>query len=398
MKSFLSKYSAVLFLIAILLLFLSCGKNSNPVNTDSIITFEKIISGANNYSSQSLYETSDGGYIVTGAKKLSDSTNYDVYLLKIDKYGNIVWEKIFGGEDSDWGLSVCETSDRGLIITGITYDGTSQDIYLIKTNSNGNLIWEKKIGKTDLNEQGYCVSETSDGGYIITGSIASSEYNSKDVYLIKTDNNGNLLWEKTFGGEYVDIGYSICKTLEGDFIITGVTSNVNGSNLYLIKTNKDGNLLWEKKFGGAGFSIGYSITETIDHDFIISGAKAPTDYSSSDVYVIKTDNNGYVIWEKTFSNEVYDAGYDISCTTDGGYIITGLTNTILFDDVYLLKIDYNGNVMWDKTFGTVNNDVGCSVCQSSDNGYIITGRINTVWQDIVFDIYLIKTDSRGNVF
>ena len=271
------------------------------------------------------------------------------------------WEQTFGGENSEIGYSVQQTTDGGYIITGFLFTNEVSgvdftDIYLIKTDENGNEQWSKIIGSENSFELGRSVQQTTDGGFILIGSKRSSVGESNEIYLIKTDENGNEHWSKTFGGEETDIGHSVQQTTDGGFIITGMTwSFGNDYDVYLIKTDGNGNELWSKTFGGTNRDEGYSVQQTTDGGYIITGyTKSFGDEDDDfydDVYLIKTDGGGIEQWSKTFGdededNEDYYSGYSVQQTNDGGYIITGDTGSFGNGglDVYLIKTDDQGNI------------------------------------------------------
>jgi len=327
------------------------GKSgSADISVSKVITFERTFGGAGWDGGYSVQETRDGGFIITGETDSFGawSLETDVYLIKTDSQGNKLWEKTFGGGLVYCGYSVQETRDGGFIIAGkaIPSGEVWYDVYLIRTDSQGNKLWEKTFGDWD-DDRGYSVQETSDGGFIITG---RTEYfgGGGDVYLIKTDAQGNKLWERTFGGGVVDCGYSVQETRDGGYIIAGATSSfgAGGSDVYLIKTDSQGNKLWERTFGGGSDDWGYSVQETRDGGYIIAGATSSFGAGGSDVYLIKTDSQGNELWERTFGGGGEECGYSVHETRDGGFIIAGWTDSFGAGgaDVYLIKTDSQGLV------------------------------------------------------
>ena len=312
------------------------------------------------------------------------------------------WEQTFGGTNRDVGESVQQTSDGGYIITGWTNSfGNSVDVYLVKTDGNGNELWSQTLGGTG-GDYGYSVQQTSDGGYIITGYTIHLT-NGFGVSLIKTDGSGNELWTKIFGGTDVDKGFSVQQTIDGGYIINGVTKSFgNGyEDVYLIKTDGSGNEQWTKTFGGTGYDVGESVQQTQDGGYIITGwTESFGSGGIDDIYLIKTDGSGNELWSQTLGGTGYDMGYSVQQTSDGGYIITGSTSSFGNSyDLYLIKTNGNGIEEWSQTFGGIDdNETGWSVQQTSDGGYIITGETLSFGNgNGEEDIYLVKTDDQGNI-
>ena len=365
------------------------------------LQWQKTFGGSDDDYGRSVQQTSDGGYIIAGSTNFAVYPSYtsDVYLIKTDPNGNSQWQKTFGGTGYDVGRSVQQTSDGGYIIAGRTgtFGPGYGDVYLIKTEPNGNSQWQKTLGGSDY-ERGYSVQQTSDGGYIIAGSTFPDVAGSTAVYLIKTDSNGNSQWQKTFGGSENDIGYSVKQTSDGGYIITGDTHSYGAgqADVYLIKTDPNGDSQWQKTFGGSNNDWGESVQQTTDGGYIIAGYTYSYGAGNADVYLIKTDPKGNLNWQKTFGGSDYERGYSVQQTYDGGYIIAG--STVSYGagsfDVYFIKTDPNGDSEWQKTFGGNKGDEGYSVQQTSDGGYIIAGLTDGAGN---WDVYLIKLCSNGTL-
>ncbi len=370
------------------------------ISAEISISWIKTFGGPSSDVGRSVQPTTDGGYIITGYTRSYGSGDDDVYLIKTDVSGNLIWFKTLGDSLFDVSQSVQLTTDGGYIIIGTTSSyGTGGDVYLIKTDANGNQQWFKTFGELAWDD-GRSVQQTADGGYIITGWTESFGAGGSDVYLIKTDASGNQQWYNTFGGTSSDRGYSVQQTSDGGYIIIGYTRSysVGEEDIYLIKTDASGNQQWYKTYGGSDFDDGYSVYQTSDNGYIITGYTRSYGAGEEDVYLIKTDASGNQQWYKTYGGLADDRGFSVQPTIDGGYIIAASTNSFGAGsyDVYLIRTDASGNQQWYKTFGGLAWDDGHSVQQTTDGGYIITGWTESYGAGEE-DVYLIKTDANGNV-
>ena len=356
--------------------------------------WNKTFGGLDIEKAESVQQTSDGGYIIAGYTESYGAGEYDVWLIKTDSRGNKEWNKTFGGSYGDFAYSVQQTSDGGYIIAGHTesYGAGEYDVWLIKTDSRGNKEWDKTFGGS-YDDLAYSIQQTSDGGYIIAGKTKSYGAGESDVWLIKTDSRGNKEWDEVFGGSNSEWACSIQQTSDGGYIIAGKTK----SDVWLIKTDSRGNKEWDKAFGGSNFEWAWSVQQTSDRGYIVAGFTASSGEGHIDVLLIKTDSRGNMEWSKTFGGLYEDWAGSVQQTSDGGYIITGYTSHSLYgvesdihvSDVWIIKTDSKGNKEWDKTFGGSYGDKALSVQQTSDGGYIIAGHtVSGIARNC--DIWLIK--------
>jgi hypothetical protein len=321
-----------------------------------------------------------------------------------DQVELVKFNKTFGGPDYDFCNDGMQTLDGGYIILA-SFDNSPVsgfDLWLIKLNVTGELEWEKKIGGSDT-EHGYEISQTTDGGFIATGWTYSWGGGGENLWLVKIDSMGNEQWNSTFGDDKDNIGSDVEQTLDGGYIITGYTDNTTSSyaDLWLIKTNSTGSMQWNKTFGKQDESdYGCSIQQTSDDGYIIGGYTYSYGAGYADVWLIKTDENGNETWNKTFGGDNGDYGYCVKQVSDGGYIISGETESWgagynWWPDAWLIKTDENGNETWNRTFDYGEAELGYSTQQTMDGGYIILGQVGSQFDYDSWDVLLIKTNDTG---
>jgi len=365
--------------------------------------FQKTLGGASHDAGLCIKQTFDRGYIIGGVAASFGSGPDHFYLVKTDSSGNLMWTKTFGGTGNDDGHFVQQTSDSGYIFVGRSgsFGAGGDDIYLVKTDVSGNISWTKTFGGA-LSDDAYCVKQTSDGGYIIAGTTSNFGAGNLDVYLIKTDPSGNLTWTKTFGGPNDDFGYSVLLTSDGGYIISGATYSfgAGSADVYIIKTDNLGDTLWTKTFGGGLPDISYAsegIYPTSDKGYIICGETQSFGAGFNDIYLVKIDSLGNLIWSKAIGGIQDDWAYSVHQVSDGGFIIAGTTSSFgyTYSNAYFIKTDSSGNLLWSKAFGGSNYDEAGSFCETPDGGFLITGLTHSFGAGSE-DLYLIKTDSNGN--
>ncbi len=330
--------------------------------------------------------TFDGGYIIVGYTISSGAGGYDVLLIKADKNLNEQWKRTFGSSSYEIGNCVQQTSDDGFIIVGTK----GNNLWLIKTDIYGNEQWDKSFE----NGNGFSVQQTKDNGFIVGGST-SGLGGGWDGWLIKTDSSGNEQWNKTLGGHGHDHIYSVLQSSDGGFIALGLSNSYGGEDddIWVIKTDKNGVIIWNKTYGGSSSDAGYLIKQTSDGGYVIVGRTNSYSSYSVDFWVIKINSAGIEQWNKSydFNNGVSDIGRSIIQTRDNGFIVIGDFDpyTGSESEIIFFKINSIGNLQWKKIIGTDNFDRGYSILKDPEGDYVILVKMDY--------IKLIKIDKNGNV-
>jgi len=342
------------------------------------------------------YSVSDGTYTLK-ARATNLSGN------KSSKSINVIvnnGQKTFGGNSYDYAYSIQQATDSGYIVAGYSTSFDWPDnVYILKLDSNGNLAWQRTYGGSGY-DFGFSVDQTTDGGYIVVGGTSSFKVSNLDVYLLKLNSDGSLAWQNTFGGNIDDYALSVQQTTDGGYIVAGVTGlfESGSSDAYVLKLDSDGSLEWQKTFGGSGNDWASSIQQTTDGGYIVAGVTTSFGAGDCDVYVLKINPDGSLAWEKTFGGNGEDQAASIQQTTDGGYIVAGVTTSFGASgyDVYVLKLNSDGSLAWQKTYGGSGSDLANSIQQTTDGGYIVAG--NT-WPFGAgnYDVCVLKLNSDGSL-
>ena len=388
--------------------------------------WDKTFGGSGEDVIYSLQQTSDGGYILGGTSKSAlggDKSQAsrglsDMWVVKLDKNGNKIWDKTFGGSDDDFLFSLRQTADGGYLLGGASSSGIggdktqankgTEDYWIIKIDSLGNKTWDKSFGGNSFDRL-MSLQQTSDGGYILGGS-SSTDINgdksqpskgSSDYWIIKLDSNGNKIWDKSIGGTSIEGFYSLEQTLDGGYILNGYSSSdiggdktqfsIGGDDFWIVKLDSVGNRLWDKTLGGNGYEYISKIRQTSDGGYILGGRsdsgigfdKSQASKGNYDYWVLKLNANGNKIWDKTIGGSDADYFSDLQQTSDGGYILGGTSiSSISGDktqsgsgafDYWIVKLDGGGNKLWDRTIGGRDNEGFSSLQQTSDGGFILGG-------------------------
>jgi hypothetical protein len=394
--------------------FLILSLLSASVYSQPSLIWEKSYGGSSLETLYSITETPDSCFIVIGSSFSNDGdvTNNkggaDFWVLKIDQNGIPVWNKNFGGEATDIPRDICCLSDGSLVMVGQTYsmgldvqgNHGDSDVWVVKTDAFGNLIWQKCFGGTQ-GEVGHGIKETSDHGFIICGETNSFDGNvtgligNTDVWLVKINSNGDMEWNSCLGGNGNEIAYQIQLASDGGYIFFGETNSSNGQveghhgndDCWLAKVNNLGELEWQRALGGSYSDRGWDIHPAKFGGYFLIGYAGSPDgdvvgwHGNYDYWIIRISETGDVLWQRTLGGIKDDFGFSIFGTNDGGCIAGGTTTSIDGDvidndgffDFWIVKLDSIGNITWQTTLGGIDLDFCSSVIGSSDGNFVLAG-------------------------
>jgi hypothetical protein len=398
------------------------GKDAISVNDFTIepTTWKKLFGGSDDDYGNSIWRTSDGGYITAGSTYSSNNGDVagvnkgysDIWIVKTDADGNIVWQKNYGGSGTDVANAITGTVDGGVLVAGYTRSSNTgdvglnqgaEDMWILKLDANGNLLWQKTFGGTG-SESAEAVTSSTDGGFIVAGTvtiynISNPADNHTDVRLLKLDANGNMLWQKTYGGSNNEVANGLTASGDGGFVVSGATTSNNtgnvgsnhGSNdMWIVKIDVSGNLVWQKTLGGSGDDIAYGIVPSTDGGFVVAGSTQSdnngdvgANHGDFDLWVVKLNATGNLVWQKTVGGSRYDGAYSIATSPDGGFVFVGETNSNNsgdvgtnhggFLDLWVVKLSANGTLAGQLLMGGNDYDSGTGIIPTPGAGYIVAG-------------------------
>ncbi|MHA1979247.1 MAG: hypothetical protein ACW98I_20260 [Candidatus Hodarchaeales archaeon] len=306
-----------------------------------------------------------------------------------ESYFSVDWETTFGGNANEVVRTVIKTDDNGYIAAGRTESSGAgdSDAFIVKLDASGNLLWNKTFGGVDF-EAIREISDTTDGNFILTGETGSFGAGEKDLWLLKIDTDGNLLWNKTFGLADADWGTALVRSGDNIFV-TGFYHPILGATgeLLLLKIDQDGNFLWNKTYGfGRGFDI-----ITVDNNGILIAGLTGHDYT-----ILRVDDQGNELWRKTYGGPLNDVSDIVISTPDGGFLIGGHSQSFGAggEDAWVIKVDKDGNHEWNKTFGGILHDWPNALLNYKDGGYLVCIHTKNYRNG---DNWLIKLNGLGDI-
>lgn len=379
------------------------------------VAWQKSFGGSKDDYGRNAVMTHDGDYMMAGMVFSSDGDisghkgSADGWLVKMDKHGNKFWSRAYGGKWDDYFTSIITTTDGGYALAGYSNssDGDvpankgAYDYWILRLNAAGNLIWKRSFGG-NYEDKAHSITATTDGGFAVVGSSESQDgdvtgnHGRKDLWLLKINGNGDKEWEKSLGGSWDDVGYSVLSLPGGDIMVGGYTDSEDGDitknqgfyDIWLARISNNGSVRWKKTLGGSGSESITAMANTADGGIITTGFTQSNNgdfagsgrYGRNDGMVMKLDQHGNKIWHKTVGGSMDESLVAVIATSNGGYAVAGYSdskdgNLSLnrgLADLWVLELNSSGNIIWSKTMGGSHNDLGTFLLSTADN-YFLTG-------------------------
>ncbi len=351
------------------------------------------------------------------------------------------WSRAIGGSSEDYGYDVQNTIDGGFLVTSEVYSQNKdvqgnhgeKDLWIFKTNKDGAIEWKKCLGGSGT--EGFRkVIYHNDGSALIvaiSNSVngdVSGNHGLNDIWLAKIDKNGNILWERSFGGTQAEEFRSIDVLGDNSYILAGytrsndgnVSGNHGGEDIWVVRIGQDGTMIWQKCLGGLGIERPRFIKSLADGSFLMIGSSDSNDgdvigsHGNNDVWVVRLSANGTVIWQKTYGGSNHDTGFKAVIGKDGEIVVlantfsndgdvTGLHSST-FTDVWILKLNYsNGSIIWQKCIGGTNTEVPKDIIADADGSFMMASETSSKDWDAISnhsfstDVLLVKLTNTGNI-
>jgi hypothetical protein len=387
--------------------------NAHTIFNSSTVSWAKTYGGRSKDSCAEhlpIQETSDGGYIVLGTTQSFGPGGEDIWILKLNSSGGIEWQRIYGAFHHDRGWSIQQTSDGGYIVGGTTksFGAGHTDVWILKLDSSGGIEWQRTYGGTFWDGTPF-IQEAADGGYIVSAGTDSFGAGGGDSWILKLASSGDIEWQRTYGGSLGDGLGCPQLTSDGGYIVAGSTDSFGAGlgDLWILKLNSSGDIEWQHTYGGISYDWATDIKLTSDGGYIVSGVTM--DFGRyGNFLILKLNSSGDIEWQRAYGGGFMDYPWSIQQTIDGGYIVAGYTES--FDqqnrwlDASVIKLSSSGDIEWEEAYGGAVDELAWSIQQTSDGGYIVAGESyplpdegGDVYGAGSEDLLILKIDSNGDI-
>ncbi len=370
-----------------------------PIYTVSAqVTFRKAIGNPGEDMANCVRQTSDGGYVICGVTSSADELSSNIYLLKTDESGNVVWSRNFGSSISvDVGRKVLVLETGELLVVGFTNSGGTNgyDVLLLKTDTSGVEIWRNTYGGSGW-DFGHDVIVLPNGNYGIAGSTYSSGAGGSDGYFIEISEDGTVVNEATLGASSDEEFSSLTYLNDRLYFCGSIDQSATGTDALMYCTDMSGNEIWQQVWGGSEDDFLSSIVSTSDSKVLALGTSSSNETGNKQLYFIKVSSDGQTLFERTDGGPADEEGREIVEGADGNYTAIGFTTSYGAGGsaVFLFTVSTDGWWVLSRQYGSLYQEEGNSISVTQDGGFILAG-FTYGFGAINSDVFLLKTDGVG---
>jgi hypothetical protein len=350
---------------------------------DPGVLWTRTIGPTGHNDARAIQQTPDGGYLVAGFTGGTGGESGHASVIKLDANGEVVWRRAYSNEGNSWFFGLDVIPSGGFVVVGIIMTSNNNyEAWLIRAADNGDPIWSRTFGGP-MNDQGYAVTATSDGGFAVAGLDASIAGGRYEAYLVKLNGTGDILWQHTWGVPAINVeARSVRECPDGGFIITGGSVSYgewnSPFNMFVVRTNARGRTLWTRQYGGDGNDFASDAVCLPDGGFAVVGYTTPRGTDQRNMCMIRINERGRRIWKRTYGGPGDDAAFTVKRTMDGGFLLGGYTNSTGQgdQDLCLIKTNRAGVRQWRRTYGTLGWEYPWGnecVELTADGGYVLAG-------------------------
>lgn len=369
--------------------------NGNPtvLSVDELL-WEKTYGGAGDDRAFETVPTGDGGVLVVGSSTSSETGKAPIgWIVRTDFEGNMLWNKTYEERDS-CELRHVEKLNNGFLLVGnkFSLNGNS-DGWLLKIDESGNVLWNETLGGSGISRI-FSAAITVDG-YVLVGFVYPEGSIDSKAWMIKTDTDGKVQWNRTYGTSGENAFRGILAMENNEYVVAGYTNSLGTGDydFWLVKTDQNGGVLWSRNYGGPKSDKAYALTKTED-GYMIVGETYSFGEGDADVFVVKIDSGGGPVWEKAYGGSKFDVANVITPSGNGGYAIAGLTFSFGKGqrDFWIFKVDDDGNVLWSRTQGREGFEEAYAIVEVETNQFVVAGWTNSIGNGN-YDYYVVKMEA-----
>ena len=320
----------------------------------------------------------NGDIIIAGNTFGFGAGGSDFWVLRLSGNGSIIWQKTFGGSDDDYANAVAVTPNGDIIVAGDTssFGNGGWDTLIIRLDGRGNVKWEKTYGGED-DEYTNAVAIAQNGDIITAGSTSSFGAGNADVWVMRLSPDGDVKWQRAYGGPNDDEAYAVALTSGGNIVVSGYTSSFGAGDwdAWILRLDGNGSVIWQKTYGGEKSDEANAVAISPNGDIITAGSTSSFGAGDSDLWVLRLSGTGNVKWAKAYGGKKDDYANAVALTPSGDIIVAGGTYSFGAGgkDLWVLKLDGEGNVKWEKTYGEKHDDTANGVAVAPNGDILIAG-------------------------